>query len=319
MPKVSVIIPVYGVERYMERAARSIFGQTLDDIEYVFVDDCTPDASMSVMRRVLKEYPERRSQVREIRMPVNSKLAAARGAGMKAASGRFMIPFDPDDYLDSDYLQSLYQKAREENAQICTAPISYERADGPVKVQKRFRGKGFDALKSGENDWHVWAMLFDSELIHTHSIYPFDGLNCGEDVNVAMRAYRYAERVTYTESDAAYHYNLLNEGSITHRPYRENFELYLRENVRLLNEFFAPDGADGRRIMDIYKFRVKLPFWSVPEDRDIDLWYRLWPEANHIMSEQPGVSFPLRLLAKVPARLSFLFKLYLRYIDWRTR
>lgn len=44
MPKVSVIIPVYGAEKYIERCARSLFGQTLDDVEYIFVDDCTPTA-----------------------------------------------------------------------------------------------------------------------------------------------------------------------------------------------------------------------------------------------------------------------------------
>lgn len=318
MPKVSIIIPVYGVERYMERATHSLFGQTLDDIEFIFVDDCSPDASMDVMRRVLEDYPHRLSQVCEIRMPENSKQAAARTAGMESASGRYLIQFDPDDYIDSDYLQNLYEKAIEENSQICTGPISFERKDRTVNGQMRFRGTGFDALKSNAYDWHLVAMLIDTELIRSNNIYPYSGINCGEDVNIAMRAYRYAERVTYTESDAAYHYNLLNEGSITHRPFRENLDLYLRENVRLLDEFFAPDGADGRRIMDVYKFRVKLPLWSVPEDRDIDLWYRLWPEANHIMSEQPGVNFPLKLLAKLPAQFSFLFKLYLRYIDWRT-
>ena len=62
MPKVSVIIPVYGVEKYIERCARSLFKQTLDDIEYLFIDDCTPDDSVDVLRNVLEEYPNRKSQ-----------------------------------------------------------------------------------------------------------------------------------------------------------------------------------------------------------------------------------------------------------------
>ena len=55
MPKVSVIIPVYGVEEYMARCARSLFKQTLDDIEYLFIDDCTPDRSIDILKSVLEE------------------------------------------------------------------------------------------------------------------------------------------------------------------------------------------------------------------------------------------------------------------------
>ena len=53
MAKVSVIIPVYGVEKYIERCARSLFEQTLDDIEYIFVDDCTPDRSIDILEHII--------------------------------------------------------------------------------------------------------------------------------------------------------------------------------------------------------------------------------------------------------------------------
>ena len=53
MPKVSIIVPVYGVEKYIERCARSLFEQTLDDIEYLFIDDCTPDNSIEITNPML--------------------------------------------------------------------------------------------------------------------------------------------------------------------------------------------------------------------------------------------------------------------------
>ena len=56
MPKVSVVIPVYGVEKYIERCARSLFEQTLDDIEYIFVNDCTKDASIDVLKSVINDF-----------------------------------------------------------------------------------------------------------------------------------------------------------------------------------------------------------------------------------------------------------------------
>ena len=70
MPKVSVIIPVYGVEKYIERCARSLFEQTLDDIEYIFVDDCTPDNSISVLKNVIKSYPGISTKIRIINQKI---------------------------------------------------------------------------------------------------------------------------------------------------------------------------------------------------------------------------------------------------------
>ena len=62
-PKVSVIVPIYNVEQYIEKCVRSLMEQTLVNIEFIFVNDCTPDDSMTVLRRVLKDYPARESQV----------------------------------------------------------------------------------------------------------------------------------------------------------------------------------------------------------------------------------------------------------------
>ena len=63
MPKVSVIIPVYGVEPFIERCARSLFEQTLEDMEFIFVDDCSPDRSVEILNKVVSEYPNRNVSV----------------------------------------------------------------------------------------------------------------------------------------------------------------------------------------------------------------------------------------------------------------
>ena len=56
-PKVSIIIPVYKVEKYIERCVRTLFGQTLDSLEFIFVDDCSPDNSIELLKKVLNDYP----------------------------------------------------------------------------------------------------------------------------------------------------------------------------------------------------------------------------------------------------------------------
>ena len=71
MPAVSVIIPGYKVERYIERCARSLFSQTLEDIEYIFVNDCSPDRSVEILEKVLEDFPQRKTQVKIISNPEN--------------------------------------------------------------------------------------------------------------------------------------------------------------------------------------------------------------------------------------------------------
>lgn len=110
-PKVSVIIPVYGVEKYIEKCAKSLFEQTLDDIEYIFINDCTPDASIRLLKNVLEDYPERKGLVRIIDMVHNSGQAAARNKGLELVSGEYVIHCDSDDYIDNDMYRAMWQTA----------------------------------------------------------------------------------------------------------------------------------------------------------------------------------------------------------------
>ena len=113
-PKVSVIVAVYNVEQYVERCAHSLFNQTLDSMEYIFVDDCTPDNSIELIKKVLESYPQREAQVKFIHHKTNQGQAAARTTGMKAATGEYIIHCDPDDWVDLDTYELMYRAAHPE-------------------------------------------------------------------------------------------------------------------------------------------------------------------------------------------------------------
>ena len=118
MPKVSVIIPVYNVERYIGRCVQTLFGQTLDDMEFVFVNDCTPDRSMEVVAEVLEVFPHRKAQVKIVDLPVNGGLHAARRAGLAVATGEYIAHCDSDDYVDIDIYRLLWQRAVESGSEM---------------------------------------------------------------------------------------------------------------------------------------------------------------------------------------------------------
>ena len=86
-PKVSIIVPIYKVEEYIERCAQSLFEQTFQDIEYIFVNDATPDNSVGKLLSVISRYENRIDRVKIINHDVNKGLSSARKTGLFRASG----------------------------------------------------------------------------------------------------------------------------------------------------------------------------------------------------------------------------------------
>lgn len=117
-PKVSVIIAIYKVEKYIEKCVRSLFSQTLDDIEFIFVDDGSPDKSISIIECILKEYTERINQVKFIRHNQNLGVSKSRQDGIDAATGEYIIHCDPDDWVDCNMYELLYSNAKETDADL---------------------------------------------------------------------------------------------------------------------------------------------------------------------------------------------------------
>lgn len=114
MIKVSVIIPVYNVEKYLEECLNSIERQTLQEIEVICIDDGSEDKSLDILKR----YKKRMKLV--IIEQRNAGAGAARNVGIKNAKGKYVIFVDPDDYLASDYsLEKLYQNAIEQKVNVC--------------------------------------------------------------------------------------------------------------------------------------------------------------------------------------------------------
>ena len=80
--KVSVIVPVYKVEKFIEKCAVSLFSQTLQDVEFIFVDDASPDNSIQIVKKCIREYPQRESQIKILTHEANKGLPAARNTGL---------------------------------------------------------------------------------------------------------------------------------------------------------------------------------------------------------------------------------------------
>lgn len=116
--RLSLVTAIYGAEEYIEQFAHSIFSQTFNDIEYVFVNDGTKDASMEVLDKVIeKHYPHLRKNI-IIFNQENQGLPAARKSGLELAGGEYILFADPDDWLELNAVEKILEKIESTNADI---------------------------------------------------------------------------------------------------------------------------------------------------------------------------------------------------------
>lgn len=217
--KVSVIVPVYKVEKYIEKCARSLFEQSLDDIEFLFVDDCTPDHSIQVVLRILEEYPNRSIQTRIIKMPWNSGQAAVRRHGIIASKGDYIIHCDSDDWTDTDLYERMYNKAIAEDADIVVCDEIWEYLNrSSLVVEPGLSNCPREIVKN----WYHYSfgMYCHNKLVRRglweeyDDLLPWEGLNMWEDNGLMFRVFYYANKITQIRG-SYYHYNKANVSSMT--------------------------------------------------------------------------------------------------------
>lgn len=209
MPKISVIIPVYGVEKYIERCARSLFEQTLDSIEYLFVDDDTQDNSIAILRQVLEDYPLRKSQVLIHKMEKNSGQAAVRKWGIQNATGEYIIHCDSDDWVNANMYKDMYDKACNDDADVVIC--DYYKTDGNnynhiVKAcHSTNRSTFIDYLLCQIDPWALWNKLFRRGCVPTDMIYP-NG-NMAEDMVICSQQILQCNKISYIPKPYYYYYS----------------------------------------------------------------------------------------------------------------
>lgn len=231
MPKVSVIIPVYKAEPYIERCVRTLFGQTLDDLEFIFVDDCSPDHSIEVMERVLTEYPHRQEQVKVIRHDVNQGVSSARQHGVDAATGEYIIHCDPDDWVELDMYDRLFKYAIATNADVVLCDYHIEHNSNRETI--RLNVTTFDAgsilskLVEGTIIGVLWNKLVKTEYITNNRLSFPSGLNICEDLVYCLQIMSIEPKISYLNAPL-YHYDKYsNPNSLTLLSNRHNKSQYL--------------------------------------------------------------------------------------------
>lgn len=309
---VSIIIPVYKVEAYIERCARSLMAQTYPDIEFIFVDDGSPDGSIEILRKVVSEYAQR--NVKILVHPENKGLPAARNTGLEAATGEWILHCDSDDWLEPTMVQRLYDAATSAGADIayCDYYLDFSGSRRRLGNPSFSDGKALvrEGYFAGTAKFNVWNKLLRASLFQGIS-FP-EGHAMGEDMTMIPVSAR-AGRVVHVP-EALYHYFKLNPGAYSNAFSQKNL------NDVLFNVNRALDGVRdydfSERDIAFFKLNVKLPFLMSGSREQLRLWEEWFPEANRYISENKSLPLRTRLVQQCAAhRLFFLVRLYCFAVD----
>ncbi|KYC67052.1 glycosyltransferase family 2 protein [Heyndrickxia coagulans] len=194
--KVSIIIPVYNVEKFLNRCLQTLRNQTLKEIEIIAVNDCSTDASLEILKDFQKEHPE---NVKIINSKVNVKQGGARNLGIDIAKGEYIGFVDPDDYISTTMFDKMYEAAIQNNADIVAC--DYFEVNGSTRTYKH------NDLPEGDLDtekkkvilkrkygWELWQHIFKRELFINNSIRFSEHLFV-TDLEIGALLFMYANKI----------------------------------------------------------------------------------------------------------------------------
>ena len=241
MIKISVCVPVYGVEKYIERCARSLFEQTLTDgVEFIFVNDCTKDKSIEVLRNVLADYPTRQPQTRIIEHAQNQGVSKTRNTALINAAGEFICYADPDDFLKLNALEKLLETAQTQNADFVSAAMCVQYDDHeefPPALAYDNKADYLADMLTRKIPCHIWNTLVRKTLYTQNNIIFPEILNMGEDFSVTPQLIHFAEKIAFCP-EVLYCYYRGNVSSYCNTVKLKHLQDITQAN-NLLHKFFS--------------------------------------------------------------------------------
>jgi len=322
--KVSILVPVYGVERFIERCARSLFEQTYENLEYVFVDDCSPDESIDILKTVMGKYPNRIDSVKIIHNTKNTGVGEVRNIAVNKSSGDFVFYVDSDDYIEKDAVEKCVRKQIETEADIVVYEFVEEYKNKSILNRVAHFESAHDfcvAQLARETHISLCGEMIRRSLYVDNDIKIRGGCNFSEDYQMASQLSFYAKKIAFV-NEPLYHYDKTNEQSYTSSFNERNWDMNDRTND-ILWSFFKDKGkefvdacnkaklrGDIRALMDVCKVSGHDEFYERKSKEAMELCKQYggclsMPQRMFVrlLKFRPIVSPLIRMLAKTKAVL----------------
>ena len=279
---VSVLVPVYNVSKFIERCVHSLFSQTYDSIQFIFVDDCSPDNSFEILQRILLQYPLRRKDVKIVKHEKNRGLAAARNTGVENAEGEYILHMDSDDYAELDMVKEMFSEAKKQNADAVIADffLQWERSTKYIdQVFSPDKDQYIEMLLNSSAMPAIWNKMFRREIYLKNRISAIEGVNVGEDFSVTPKLIYHSENIVKINK-AFVHYVQYNEGSYTRKISEKNIQDVLVV-INHLEKYFSvfPQSTKMICALKTGKLKKKLEFIKNIDIDRLSIVLKMFPES----------------------------------------
>lgn len=259
-PQLSVIVPVYNVEKYLEKCLDSILAQTYQDFELIIVNDGSPDNSEAIIQR----YAAKDNRIVSLKKE-NGGLSSARNAGIDVARGEFIAFIDSDDWIDATMFEEMVGKLVETDSDIVFCDVRMEYEDGSLRTEYNQTENFPEIIEVEEHprlflevECFAWNKICRKSLFTDNNIRFPEGL-LYEDIATFPRVYVKASRLVGVPKQF-YHY-IVREGAIT-----QTFSIrgldYL-EVVKVVEIFFKQEDAWEKYKSIVYEFYLYHIFYSL--------------------------------------------------------
>lgn len=213
LPKITVIIPVYNAEEYVGLCIESVLNQTINNIEIIVTDDCSADNSLEIARLIAEKHNN--ISVYKTSKPSGSP-AMGRNIGLENAKGEYVLFVDSDDWIDSNYIEELYQSIIKHDGDICFSSGFKNHYNGEVTTRyyKENHLDSSNELKGFHESFMLWDKMFKKNFILENKLLISDMI-ASEELLFIVKAYYLSNKSTVSVGNYGYNYRRLNDNSIT--------------------------------------------------------------------------------------------------------
>lgn len=293
--KVSVIVPIFKVEQFIEKCSRSLMAQTLQEVEYIFIDDASPDNSINRLQTVLDFYGDRNITI--VRHASNKGLPAARNTGLALARGEYIFHCDSDDYVEPDMLEKMYMEAVRTDADIIWSDWFLTYSDSERYMKQPAYTSPYDALVGmlcGKMKYNVWNKLIRRSLYIDNDVKFPSGYGMGEDLTM-LKLFCHAKKVSYLPK-GFYHYVKLNLNAFSNTYSQRHLEELKFNAESAISYLIQTFGEVIEPYIIFFKQEIKFPFLITDSFEVYKRWCEWFPEANLNFFGNKDMSMRRRLL-----------------------
>lgn len=258
MKKYSVIIPVYNVEKYLDRCILSLLKQSYEDFELILVNDCSTDKSLEVCR----QYEKRDSRVFVLNQEKNQGVSAARNRGIVCASGKYILFIDSDDFVTDDYFETLdLLTAEEDDELISFGHYDYKiTCNGEINVEISHMNCNIEFEKT--DDWNKiflksffassWNKIFLKSILLQYNIRFDQKCVCYEDYLFNIEYCKYVNKFKCVEKPLYYYRQIIDINHVSKRKWGKRFEI--SEKVAKKTDEFIDLKSENENLINLRRY-----------------------------------------------------------------